>query len=360
MGIETDTNQFKIGNGTSTWNTLPYGGLQGPPGTVPANGMTTDTDQTVTGTKTLQAPLLFDNNATVDLGTIQMVLDATVTQGDVFRLSSTAPIGLASPSVFMNSSQVGYKVPGAQVGSLMVVAGIDAEGFALLGYQAPIPPAYSVTATNTSPVVIKATNSVPPTAWVELGLNVTLAQDISAGSANLAFEGVFVNNTTRTGTVEFGMNVNGTDLFREIKVQIGANYNQTIAMNVPLVSGYNAGDVIKLIARVTDNNNNQFALTMANSVTDIGAMRFYQVGVSGGGDGGDADSVDGYSVAVVPTLPGSPITNTIYFVDGGSEDIADGVVDNGAGVSLTSWYGTEAAYALISPKVAGRIYYRSA
>lgn len=29
MGIETDTNLFKIGNGTSTWTVLPYGGLRG-------------------------------------------------------------------------------------------------------------------------------------------------------------------------------------------------------------------------------------------------------------------------------------------------------------------------------------------
>jgi len=31
MGIETDTNQFKIGNGATAWNSLAYGGIQGPP-----------------------------------------------------------------------------------------------------------------------------------------------------------------------------------------------------------------------------------------------------------------------------------------------------------------------------------------
>lgn len=30
MGIETDTDQFKIGNGVNLWSELPYGGLQGP------------------------------------------------------------------------------------------------------------------------------------------------------------------------------------------------------------------------------------------------------------------------------------------------------------------------------------------
>jgi hypothetical protein len=29
MGIETDTNYFKIGNGSTVWNSLPYGGLRG-------------------------------------------------------------------------------------------------------------------------------------------------------------------------------------------------------------------------------------------------------------------------------------------------------------------------------------------
>jgi hypothetical protein len=29
MGVETDTGQFKIGNGSTAWNSLAYGGLQG-------------------------------------------------------------------------------------------------------------------------------------------------------------------------------------------------------------------------------------------------------------------------------------------------------------------------------------------
>jgi hypothetical protein len=32
MALESDTNQFKIGDGVSDWVTLPYGGIQGPPG----------------------------------------------------------------------------------------------------------------------------------------------------------------------------------------------------------------------------------------------------------------------------------------------------------------------------------------
>lgn len=40
MGIETDTNQFKIGNGTLAWNSLSYGGIQGPTGATGATGAT--------------------------------------------------------------------------------------------------------------------------------------------------------------------------------------------------------------------------------------------------------------------------------------------------------------------------------
>lgn len=32
MGIESDTNLFKIGDGVTSWTSLPYGGLQGPAG----------------------------------------------------------------------------------------------------------------------------------------------------------------------------------------------------------------------------------------------------------------------------------------------------------------------------------------
>ena len=34
LGIENDTDQFKIGNGVDSWNDLAYGGLVGPEGPV--------------------------------------------------------------------------------------------------------------------------------------------------------------------------------------------------------------------------------------------------------------------------------------------------------------------------------------
>ncbi len=40
MGIETDTELFKIGDGITAWNALPYGGLRGPTGPTGTTGYT--------------------------------------------------------------------------------------------------------------------------------------------------------------------------------------------------------------------------------------------------------------------------------------------------------------------------------
>lgn len=45
MGVETDTGQFKVGNGSTAWNSLAYGGLLGPTGPTGATGAAS----TVTG-----------------------------------------------------------------------------------------------------------------------------------------------------------------------------------------------------------------------------------------------------------------------------------------------------------------------
>jgi hypothetical protein len=39
MGIETDTDQIKIGDGSTAWSSLPYGGIQGPAGADGADGI---------------------------------------------------------------------------------------------------------------------------------------------------------------------------------------------------------------------------------------------------------------------------------------------------------------------------------
>jgi hypothetical protein len=45
LGLETDTSQFKIGNGEDTWSDLPYGGVTGPEGPTGPTGNTGATGQ---------------------------------------------------------------------------------------------------------------------------------------------------------------------------------------------------------------------------------------------------------------------------------------------------------------------------
>ena len=54
LGLETDTNQFKIGDGTTAWNSLSYGGLIGPTGPQAATGPTGP--QGTTGPTGIQGP----------------------------------------------------------------------------------------------------------------------------------------------------------------------------------------------------------------------------------------------------------------------------------------------------------------
>ena len=60
MGIETDTNQFKVGNGSIPWNGLAYGGLRGPTG--PAGGGTGGFGSTI------RTHLIPDVSGAYDLG----------------------------------------------------------------------------------------------------------------------------------------------------------------------------------------------------------------------------------------------------------------------------------------------------
>lgn len=40
FGLATDTGQFKVGNGTTAWSSLPYGGVRGPQGATGSIGPT--------------------------------------------------------------------------------------------------------------------------------------------------------------------------------------------------------------------------------------------------------------------------------------------------------------------------------
>ncbi len=48
LGLETGTGQFKIGNGSTAWNSLGYGGLTGSQGATGASGASGESQQTIT------------------------------------------------------------------------------------------------------------------------------------------------------------------------------------------------------------------------------------------------------------------------------------------------------------------------
>ena len=95
--FETDTGKFKIGDGVTTYNNLPY---QGDSGSTPTNMVTVDTDQTITGKKVFLQPNSANKGLDVALGNNVANPDASVHigrasnpdfTGGMIRFDSTAP-----------------------------------------------------------------------------------------------------------------------------------------------------------------------------------------------------------------------------------------------------------------------------
>ncbi len=72
LGLETNTNLFKIGDGSTTWSNLAYGGLQGPtgPGSGSAGGSNTTVQFNSGGSLTGSTGFVYDStNVRVGIGT---------------------------------------------------------------------------------------------------------------------------------------------------------------------------------------------------------------------------------------------------------------------------------------------------
>jgi hypothetical protein len=101
FGLETDTDQFKIGNGISTWDDLPYGGIQGglgptgPTGPIGATstvpGPTGDTGPT--GATGLTGPIGINWQGTWTEATNYAVTDAVFYDGSSWYASSDPDLG---------------------------------------------------------------------------------------------------------------------------------------------------------------------------------------------------------------------------------------------------------------------------
>ncbi len=77
MGIETDTDKFKLGNGVDTWAARPYGGIVGPEGEAGATGSTGATGATgPSGVAYATSPIMYDAlTQTVSLSYTALVID---------------------------------------------------------------------------------------------------------------------------------------------------------------------------------------------------------------------------------------------------------------------------------------------
>lgn len=390
----------------------PWAGITGRPTTLAGYGITDAvtlaTAQTVTGQKTFSQPILFaDGVLTGSIG-----LDGTVSPlsltGSALVVESIDGIEVNGPYIILDTTNLQITMPGATIGSRLAVAGISG-GVVSLGYSAPPPTAFNVQDTHDANVVIKASGAAPPTAWVSLGLQVTLPADAPAGSATLSFEMVLQNTNSANGVIEYGMSVNGgAVLTRDIRLAVAGSFNQSVALSIPLVSAYSAGDVIVLQARVVSNSNNNFNCTMLASPTDLAVLRFSAVGeigsvsaqwgqitgtlsdqndlqtalngkadINGTNAGGtwpiniigEAGSVDntnggGQLFQWTGTLAqynaiATKDPNTLYNITD-AETEANSVTDQGAGATLKFWYGTEAEYTAITTKDPATVYLRSA
>ena len=90
MAIESDTNLFKIGDGVTRWNLLPYGGLQGPTGEAGGGGGG-DTGPTGPGDKYLSATTTVTPNP-VQGGSVSLTIGSNlsyITGNSVLVINST-------------------------------------------------------------------------------------------------------------------------------------------------------------------------------------------------------------------------------------------------------------------------------
>ena len=113
IGIETDTDKFKIGNGQDPWEDRPYGGLEGPQGETGPSGPTGPTGPTASDPVTVT-----DNHTIVaaDVGTVLLVenaADREVTLGDLSV--GDWPIGETLAIVRAGTGEVDLLASGAVV-----------------------------------------------------------------------------------------------------------------------------------------------------------------------------------------------------------------------------------------------------
>jgi len=109
LGIETNTHQFKIGDGVTVWTSLAYGGMQGVTGTTcvgnPPVQVVANTNQALTGLPTI------DGVALSNSARLLLVAQSPNTQNGIWTTAATGNGSWVRPTDFSsNSNQVGSAV----------------------------------------------------------------------------------------------------------------------------------------------------------------------------------------------------------------------------------------------------------
>lgn len=100
MGLETNTGLFKVGNGTSAWNSLAYGGIQGTTGT---GTQGTTGAQGISGTTTLSINAQTGTTYTLASGDVGNL----VTASNASAITITVPPSVFTTGQVVNVQQIG-------------------------------------------------------------------------------------------------------------------------------------------------------------------------------------------------------------------------------------------------------------
>lgn len=98
MGVETDTGQFKIGDGSTAWGSLSYGGLQGPAGTAISRyyGDGSDGDLTLSSGVTTLTRDFYYNNLTLEGTAIINTAGYRIFVANTLNLTNAGPTAIRS------------------------------------------------------------------------------------------------------------------------------------------------------------------------------------------------------------------------------------------------------------------------
>jgi hypothetical protein len=122
VGTETDTGKLKIGDGSTAWTSLAYGGLQGPSGTDGADGA--DGVDGVDGADGSDSVVAATSPITYDAGTSTVGFDFTAFDvEDINNVTVTSPV--AGQALTYNGS--------AWVNSQPAASGESISSFLLMG-----------------------------------------------------------------------------------------------------------------------------------------------------------------------------------------------------------------------------------